>query len=214
MKLEKLIKSDSWVACVVGSIKYEGRAIGKLSKGTYVVLRKPDGSVSVQARDLNQPRNYIRAKEIILEKSLLICINKKEKIIIDIRNIQWFQNMPLWSGAKVKLYKTEAQLVDKLIRNIKKYLPDLPEIIPQREFAVPGGKVDVAVMGKNKLFLFEVKRRKCTLRDIRQVLQYDDHIDMECILHLVAPDISENALKYATINKIKFIELTWDEEDL
>ena len=201
---------DSWIAYLSCAVAYEGRAVGTLDRGDFILIRKRDGSVSVIGGDLNQPRNYIRATEVKAQDDIIIFSNKKEKLIIQVEKLHWKNGITTWSTNKVELYRTEAQLVEKLIKSIDTWIPEASKQEITREYRTPAGPVDVAVQFSHQLHLLEVKRRKATIKDCTQILKYDDHVENECHLYLVAPEISDNALTYAEKNKITYIQLEWD----
>jgi len=201
---------ESWVAWADCEVAYIGTALGLLNKGTYLIHRKPDGSVSVHGGDLNKPKNYIRSTDVKVENDVVIFSNKKELLKIKIHKLHWKQTMSAWATNRVDLYRTEAQLVDKLVNNMDTWVPDENKII-HREYRTAGGPVDVAVEVGEDIHLFEVKRRRATIKDVTQVLKYNDLIDHETPkLYLVAPGISDKGLAYAEKHNIKFIELDWD----
>jgi len=206
------IIGDSWVAWADCEVAYVGRALGLLAKGSYLIHRKPDGSVSIHGGDLTKPKNYIRSTDITVEDKVIIFSNKKEKLKIKIYKLHWKQTMNAWATNKVNLYRTEQQLVDKLIRDIDTWIPPHPDRIIHREYRTAGGPVDVAVECGEDLHILEVKRRNVTVKDITQVLKYDDFVEhSHAKLYLVAPGISANGLAYAEKNSITFIELDWDQ---
>lgn len=205
------LRHNCWIAYLKCSVVYDGTAVGYLSSGDYVVMCKADGSVSVSGGDLNKFKNYIRSTERYGKENIITFKNKKEELHLDIDELYWFQPINSWACNKVSLYRTEAQLVDKLVREMDTWVPFSECRIIYREYQTDAGPVDVAVRVTNDIHLFEVKRRKSTIKDITQVLKYDDNIiDRNAKLYLVAPSISDNALAYADKHNVKFIELDWD----
>jgi len=203
---------QSWVAYADCEIAYKGSALAYLQKGSYIILRKSDGSVSIQGGDLNQPRNYIRSTKIEVHDDVIICSNKKEELKIKIYGLFWKQYMTSWGTGKVELYRTERQLVQKLIKNIDTWIPQSPERIITEEYRTACGPVDVGIEIGQDLYLLEVKRRVATIKDCTQVMRYRDHVPhAQPRLYLVAPNISDNGLKYAEQNNITYIQLEWDE---
>lgn len=203
-----IIHNDSWVAEINCSIKYIGTAVGTLSEGNYIVFRKPDNSVSIHAKNKIKPRNYINAKEIKIENNQIICINKKEKLIITYTDINWIKPLNL-SSHEVVIQNTEKQLMDKLEEFIRSNDNEFINIY--REYPTEKGKIDVVVEYHDKLKLYEGKRRKIITKDIYQLYRYSTCISQNHELYLVGPSISSTAIKSCEENKIKFIQLTWDD---
>lgn len=210
-----VLEHNAWIASVECEAVYSGPAvIGLLETGVYLLIKKRDGSISIHANNLNQPRNYLRSTEIIISHNIIIFHNKKEKLKIKINQIHWYKPIEDLSQHKTILYGTESQLVEKLINNIHDIIPETlgAEII--REYIIPEcGPIDVAIFKENKCWLIEAKRKKITKKAVSQLLQYRSHYkeDKEVYQYLVGPEISPSALKWAEENNIKFIELYWDK---
>lgn len=205
---------DNWVMYADCEVAYNGAALAHLRRGNYLIIKKRDGSVSIQGGDLNQPRNYIRSTSVEIHNNIIVCQNKREWLKIKIHNHWWMKNTEQWDAHKVELYRTEQQLVDKLLRCLGELLPEAigGEII--REYRIPeAGAIDVGIFKPHTSWLVEVKRKKVTLQTIGQVLKYRDHYSEQHAPHLVivAPDISPNGLKYAQSHNIRFIQLVWDD---
>ncbi len=150
---------DSWVAWADCEAAYVGTALGLLTKGSYLIHRKSDGSVSIFGGDLNKPKNYIRSTNVEVIDDVIVFSNKKEKLKIKIHKLFWKQVMSAWATNKVNLYRTEQQLVDKLIREIETWIPGASKGEIHREYRTAAGPVDVAVEIGNDIHLLECKRR-------------------------------------------------------
>ena len=202
----------SWVAEIICDVKYHGSAFGELSTGSYLVIRKPDNSISIHAGNKNLPRNYLRATKISIDfqHCKILCSNKKEQLIINVHEIKWVQLTEL-SLDMVTITNSEKQLVDKFENHVK---VTNNNAITTREFVTDVGKIDLVVeyIGKpNYLEIFEAKRVKATLNAIYQLKRYSKSINKPHQLYLIAPDISKNAEKYLESNNVKFIKVTWDD---
>lgn len=205
------LSDEAWVAEIICSVEYSGSAIGRLKHGSYLVIRKPDNSISIHASDKNLPRNYLRATTISYnnEHSKIVCTNKKESITINVDIVKWIQKINL-STETVVITNSEKQLVDKLERQIKQN----ENAVTTREFVTSAGKIDLAVEYKDKnnyLEIYEAKRRKLTLADIYQLKRYSNTISVPHKCFLVAPSISPNAEKNLAEHNIEFIQLSWDD---
>ena len=204
---------DTWVAYLNCSVLYDGTAVGALSRGDYLLIKKHDGSVSIHGGSLNQPRNYIRCTEVKTKEKSIIFINKKERLVVEVAKLHWMQPIRSWSESKVAIYKSERQLVEKFCKNIKTLLPEAYGGEVVLEYRIPGnGTVDIGIFKPNETWLIEVKRKRATQATTGQILKYRDHYSEEHQpnLLLVAPDISDNGLAYAESNNIRFIPLDWD----
>ena len=200
------------------SVKYEGRAYSTLEYGNYLIIVKDDKSIQIHGNNKIQPRNYQGSKtDISLNDNMLICINKKEKITIDIREILFIKSVDGWSDYEIKISRTEKELVDKISNNIKGYINEEDECIIEREYKTDNGPIDLFVFSLNRGHLIEVKRRKATVTDGTQLNKYHEAIKAETSLtdlccYLAAPAIGKNAQRYLDGKGYKFIEVTWDEE--
>jgi len=206
------LNQNSWVAEFVCDVSYYGSAFGKLASGSYLVIRKPDNSISVQAGDKNLPRNYLRALEIStdIQNCKIICTNKKERLVINVHEIKWIQPTAL-SLETVVITNSEKQLVDKFEAYVKETNTNA---VTTREFVTEAGKCDLVIeyIGKyNYCDVFEAKRRKASLADIFQLRRYSKSINKPHQLYLMAPGISKNAEKHLESNNVKFIKVTWDD---
>lgn len=185
-----------------------GSAIGTLQEGDYVVIRKQDDSISVHANNKIKPRNYINFKNAEIEDNKITFANKKEKLIINCKEINWIKEINL-SSHEVLIKNTEKELMDKLENWIR--MNDKDFISIHREYVTEKGKIDVVVEYDNKLKLYEGKRRKITTKDIYQLYRYSTCIKKDHELFLVGPSISPTAIKSCDEHNVKFIELTWDD---
>lgn len=207
----ELLNKNSWVAELICEVAYHGSAIGKLISGSYLVIRKPDNSISIQAGDKNLPRNYLRALKIStdLQHCKIVCSNKKEQLTINIQEIRWIQQTKL-SLNTVVITNSEKQLVDKFISTIGTFITGANETNTFREYQLEGnGKVDIITFLDGVTWIIEAKRKKVTQKCIAQVLQYKHHAPPGNItLAIIGPDISKNASAYAERTGVKFIQFS------
>lgn len=208
----KQLEQNSWVAELVCDVEYCGSALGKLPSGSYLVIRKSDNSISVQAGDKNLPRNYLRAQTISVDDEYckIICSNKKERLTITVTTIKWIQVTEL-STDTVTITNSEKQLVDKFEAYVKEINPNA---ITTREFVTEAGKCDLVIeyLGKyDYCDVCEFKRRRSNLADIFQLKRYSKSITKPHQLYLMAPGISKNAEKHLESNGVKFVKVTWDD---
>lgn len=199
---------NSWVAEIICNVEYSGSAIGKLNTGSYLIIRKPDNSISIHAGDKNLPRNYLRATTISYnnEHKQIICTNKKERITITIDVIKWIKLLEL-STSIVAITNSEKQLIDKFISVVGDYIENATPADIVTEFQLPGnGKVDILIKLPDLTWIIEAKRKKITQKCISQVLQYKNHAPPGRVEYAIfGPSISKNALTYANQNCVKYI---------
>ena len=200
------------------SVLYEGRAYSILEAGNYLIVFKSDKSIQIHGNNKIHPRNYQGSNtQISYQDKCLICINKKEKISIQIENISFARNIDGWSSHEIKISRTESELVDKISNNINKYINNTQESYTvEREYKTENGPIDLFAHTDSIGHLIEVKRRKATVTDGTQLNKYHEAIKSTCdynILkcYLAAPSIGKNAKRYLDEKGYLFIEVSWDD---
>ncbi len=193
------------------SIEYDGRAYSTLECGNYLIIYKADRSFLVHGADLCVPRNYMGPKSTIhVDNDNIIVRNKSEKIIVNITDIHSITDMSDWSSDKIKISKTEKELVDKLCSNAGEYVGgQFREII--REYQTDYGPIDIVCIDCDGMnHVIEVKRKKATVTNVTQLLKYLNHFVDNSISHvgyIASPDIAGNAEKYLMSLGMKWIKV-------
>lgn len=192
------------------SVDYQGRASSHLAYGNYLILYKHDGSIQIHGADKILPRNYQGAKsQLSFDNNVLMSTNRSETININIKQILHMQPINNWSDQHIVITKTEKELVNKLYDNWANFIGrGCSKLV--KEYATDHGPVDIVGCDEDgHKHVVEVKRRKASIKDVTQLRRY-----LECIPtatgYIAAPDISQNALKYAADHHCKYIHITFD----
>lgn len=195
-----------------GSVKYDGRALGLLGPGRFLLLRKNDGSVSVHGGTLIPPRNYMGAKAsmegIIAAGQTIVFERKGETISIVIDEIHFFEYMDDWSEDEVCLRRTERELVNKLFWNWPDYF-DATCYSIETEVQTEFGPIDLlGTEFDGTLHVVEVKRRKATVTDCIQLRKYVETVGG--IGYLAGPEIGDKAIKYLKSHGYNWVQVEFD----
>lgn len=189
------------------SVEYDGRAYSLLDRGNYLIILKSDKSIQIHTGRKITPINYQGANSTLeYADNKLRIINKKEQIVITIFGIINITYLENWSIKEINIFKTESDLVNKIIENIRVHIQDeVKEII--KEYKTALGPIDIAVIGNN-LHLIEVKRNSVSASNVYQLKRYIDCLDRSDIVSYIAgPKIKGNALDLCSKNNIKYIEV-------
>lgn len=197
-----------------GSVRYEGRAVGLLGPGKFLLLRKNDGSVSVHGGSKIPPRNYMGAgtkmhMNVQAGSGQMSFKRKKEIIWIEISQIFFMEKMDEWSEDEVLLRKTEKELVDKIFRNWPDYIDGEYDLI-EKEYPTEYGPVDLVGFGP-QIAVVEVKRRRATVSDCTQLRKYVEAFGASDVMgYLASPEIGDNASQYLEKHGYNWIHVTFD----
>ena len=205
-------------------VKYDGRATSTLEAGNYVILIKPDGSIQIHGADLVKPLNYMRNAEIIMRDDMIIAKSKKETITINILEIHSMTELPNWSDAKISLFRTEAELVDKIVANPDQYGFDSTKYFSCPEYLVTGCDEPVDVVffplissTECMLRVVEVKRNKINKDAVYQLQRYIDGLRKRFadtygyLGYLAAPGITASGRVSAEEHGFKYVKVDFDE---
>jgi len=182
------------------SVEYDGRGLSKLSNGVYLIIIKSDASLQIHTSRLIKPINYMSAGSIIeWNDKDIIARNRSETIKIKIyKTINEFCPVE-WHDNKISMLRTEAELVQKLISELKEAYPNDQYI---EEYDTKSlGLIDLVRIDSYSVYhSYEVKRKKASIANVSQAIRYVEYlasIDKKCVGYIVAPSITENALEYA-----------------
>jgi RecB family endonuclease NucS len=201
-----------------GSVTYDGRALGLLGPGDFLLLRKNDGSVSVHGGTLIPPRNYMgggtkMSGSIEEGKGQFTFVKKGEKIVVDIDYVHFLEPMPDWSEEEVKLRRTEKELVQKLFWNWPDYF-DVECFSIETEVLTEHGPIDLLGTEFDRVrHVIEVKRRKGTVTDCVQLRKYVETFEeggFRAHGYLAAPAIGDKAIAYLEKHGYDFVEVGFD----
>jgi len=184
----------SWIIHANASIEYDGRAYSTLEKGTYIIIRKSDGSLMIHGATLNKPLNYQPPGATIqVNDDEIISRYKKETIKIKLYNIINVYPITTWSDNKIKISKTEKDAKKIIISMLPKIIDNITQI--HDEYQTPNGPVDLVVIDdKNTHHVIEVKRKKLYLNHLVQLNKYLDHFkqsDITAVGYLAGTGISD-----------------------
>ena len=198
---------------------YDGRASSTLERGDYVVIKKPDNSIQILARDQIQPRNYMTKIYLDVDENQIIVKSKSEIIEITVHQIHQLHPIYPWSSHKIKLIKTEAELRDKIADNPKYYLNIDPlQYIMEKEFQINVGAIDLIFFPRigNIIHVIEVKRKAINISAAYQLKRYIDFlrksypVDQNTIIgYLAAPTISNKAINHCKEHQITYIKVNF-----
>lgn len=214
-------------------IVYKGRAISTLQRGCYLLMVKPDKSISIhgaRAKPLNYQnpnstlsiyRSGVEFDDIwqsffsVKPQYLIHSTNRNEALIIavfDIKALVYIDNL---SDYKIKLTRSEKELVQQLITNISLYLPELKIVSIRSEAPTPYGNVDVEIVdNEDRYHLIEAKRRIVSLAGCGQISRYAKYYqeqNKKVKEYVAGPTISRNALKYCQQNNQTWIKIDFDQ---
>lgn len=199
----------AFIAYISGSVQYDGRAYSELDDGNYVLIYKSDGSFQIHTTTKITPINYQKAgSSIHISGNVLIVSNRKETIKVMINTVHSVVYPGDWSDTKLKLFKTEKELVDKITENWNVYVSEPVNKIT-KEYKTSLGPIDIAGETDEILVLIEVKRNSITANNIYQLKKYIENIDDSRIIipNIAGPSIKDNAMEICIKNNIKYIEV-------
>jgi RecB family endonuclease NucS len=129
----------------------------------------------------------------------IIAVNRLETIKIKIINTIHSFSPAEWHDNKIQMLRTEAELVQKLISELKADFPD-DEYIEEYD-TKSLGLIDLVRIDASTVYhSYEVKWKKASIANVSQAIRYVEYlsaINKKCVGYIVAPSITENALEYA-----------------
>jgi len=182
------------------SVEYDGRGLSKLSSGVYLIIIKADSSLQIHTSRLIKPINYMAAgSRIEFDENKIIARNRTEVIKITISEMIHSFSPAEWHDNKIQMLRTEAELVQKLISELKADFPD-DEYIEEYD-TKSLGLIDLVRIDTSAVYhSYEVKRKKASIANVSQAIRYVEYlsaINMKCVGYIVAPSITGNAMEYA-----------------
>lgn len=212
-----LLDSAGFFLHAEAAVVYKGRAASTLERGDYVILKKPDGSIQIHASSLVRPRNFMSHASLTTHDNTLVVQTKSERIDITIFRVHHMWHVVSWSNHKVRMTRTEAELVDKIVSDPNRYLHVDPfQYRVKRELPVRSGMVDIVFFPLHEgiTHVVEVKRRTVSVTAVYQVKRYLDTMKKagyRCLKgYLAGPRISDRALSLCADNDISYFLIDWD----
>jgi RecB family endonuclease NucS len=136
---------------------------------------------------------------IEFDDNKIIARNRSEVIKITISEMIHCYNPAEWHDNKIHMLRTEAELIQKLINELKADFPN-DEYIEEYD-TKSLGLIDLVRIDASTIYhSYEVKRKKASIANVSQAIRYVEYlsaINKKCVGYIVAPSITENALEYA-----------------
>lgn len=207
---------------------YNGRATSTLQVGNYLIIHKPDASLSIHGASFSKPLNYqngsskveIIKDEIVLEDMganlfsatplfVIRAENKGEVLYVAVHEVYSDVRHEGWSDHKIVLTRSERDLVNQIINDLDVYFPDVDAVLVELEAPTPYGSVDILILDAAGIrHIVEVKRRTVSVAGCGQLARYANYyvgMGFEVRQYVAAPGISRNAQEYATNNGQEFV---------
>lgn len=189
-------------------VSYCGRAESSLVRGKYLVVRKVDGSFLIMGGVLVTPLNYQgRGGVLVLEGDVLVCRRLGEVLRVRVFGVEFFRVLSGWGCGSVVLAGSEADLRRRVVGRLGEYFSGVGEVF--EEFQTPVGCVDLLVVSVDGVYhVVEFKRRRASLSAGSQVDRYCGYfrgLGLTCVGYVMAPGITDNALKFLVSRGLKFV---------
>jgi len=207
MGLKDICSLDAFVLYGTFSVIYSGRAESELDRGQYMIIRKVDGTLLVHGSTNITPRNYQGpgSKLSVIGNSIISCNKKGESLTIVVHRITQIFKPIAWSSNKIKLSKSERDLVNKIVAEMDKYIPNAVFISKEHQTRV--GSIDIYVVDINEQeHVIEAKRAKASLATGSQVSRYLGAFP-KAIGYVMSPSISKNAAIWCQEHDIKYVRV-------
>lgn len=215
-------------------VVYDGRACSTLEIGNYLILSKPDDCIAVHGGCFTKPLNYQNPGSTIRflrsgsefddlwtnlfskKPSLIIrATNKREALTIAVYHVHHQTNFADWTVAKIKLVKSERDLVIQITDRINDYFPAIDIILVETETPTPYGNIDILMLdAAGTRHIVEVKRKIMSVAGCGQIARYAAHytaIRRAAKQYLAAPAITANASAYANKHHQTWVRATFDD---
>lgn len=209
-------------------VYYNGRASSTLQLGNYLIVHKPDSSLSIHGASFSKPLNYQNGSskvefitdEVILDdlgtnlfsavpKFIIRAENKGEVLYVAVHQVHSETQHDGWSDHKIKLTRSERDLVNQIFENLDTYFPDTDVALVELEALTPYGSVDILIVDTAGIrHIVEVKRKIVSVAGCGQLARYANHytrLGFGVKQYVAAPGISRNAQAYADNNDQTFV---------
>ncbi|OIO26455.1 endonuclease NucS [Candidatus Micrarchaeota archaeon CG_4_10_14_0_2_um_filter_55_9] len=224
-KKSELIKSalsKGELCVVVGEcqVKYEGRAISKLSAGDRLLVIKPDGTFLVhQGKGMKAVNYQGPGAKILVSDGDELCVTAlrskpiKEKIEVCFSRVDSVHSFPMRDDKELKLFGSERELSNLLAQDLSVIEKGLKPL--KKESVMRKGSIDILAEDSNKcLVVIEVKRRNAGLAAVTQLKRYVNELrkrkGCEVRGFLVAPHVTPNAYAMLCNDGFQFFKLDYE----
>lgn len=211
--MTNISENGGWVLFADCEVIYNGRASSRLQRGNYLIVYKPDRSLSIHGATLIQPRNYLASGTFIQCQNTLTFRCKQEQIEIIVSNFISFTPLTDWSDHKITICRTEKELALKIFNNWDDYFEDSDVELLHYEYPTPLGPIDVLGQSTSTDYIIEVKRKTASLKDVTQLRRYVEAMETPNRLirgFIAAPKISKNADKYLEKHGLEYLYVDFD----
>lgn len=216
---------------------YNGRATSTLEAGNYLIVHKPDASISVHGASFSKPLNYQNGSskvEIIEDATVLDDMgvnlfserpafviraeNKGEVLYVGIHKVHSNVIHEGWDDNKIRLTRSERDLVNQIFNNLDTYFPEVDLVLAELEAPTPYGSVDLLMLDTSGTrHIVEVKRKVVSVAGCGQLSRYANYyssLGFKIRQYVAAPGISRNAQGYCDNNDQEFVlvDFVKDEE--
>lgn len=204
-----------------------------LETGNFLALCKPDMSFSIHGGSFIKPLNYQNPKSTIellrsgpvfddmtanlfsnKPKLIISVVNKKESLKVAVYNVLHQRKFVDWTTSKIKLVRSERDLVNQIVSRIGQYYPAIDIVSTRVEVPTPYGNIDIMIIDKQGIrHVIEVKRKIMSVAGCGQVARYGNYLrsrGQTTMEYVMAPTISKNAMAYAAANNQTWIAATFD----
>ncbi len=227
------MKNKSFSIFGQAEVIYNGRASSVLEVGNYLILCKPDKCIAVHGGSFVKPLNYQNpGSKIAIYKEgpefddfvsnyfdtkpqlIIHATNRKESLIIAVHKVITHQVFDEWSNNRIKLIRSERDLVNQIVSRYWDYFPDIDAIQVETEISTPYGSVDIVLLDKQKVHhIVEVKRKVMSVVGCGQVARYAAYYTKRGIAtkqYIAAPTITANATEYAQEHGLIWVQAEFD----
>lgn len=200
---------DAWVSYAHCEVLYDGRASSNLSIGNYLLVYKPDRSLSIHGGDKIGPRNYLGSgSRLTFVDNVITATKKKETVRIIIHQIHWLEPVHHWSISNIRITRTEQELVQKIVADPSEYLGFTPDSIVT-EYRTSVGPIDIMAIKGSVTYPIEVKRKLISINNCVQLRKYLDVIEGEKIGYVAGPGITDRAKAYCEKHGLRYFYVIW-----
>lgn len=215
--------SKSKLVIVIGKcrVQYSGRAASKLSEGDRMLVIKHDGTFlvhqSTKMRAINYQGPGASVGTRFSSEGLVIYAERKtpvkEVIECAFKEITFAQSFTLEDDEKLKLFGSERELSDLLMDDLQLIEKGLTPL--KQESKLWKGKIDILAKDfRGRYVVIELKRRTAGLDAVTQLTRYVEEVgkrmDKQTRGILVAPGITQNALKMIEKGGLEYFKLDYE----
>lgn len=198
------------------SVSYSGRASSTARESVRLIILKQDGTVLVHEASGREPLNWQSKSDIVarLDSDQVVELrtsrwSPREELIIKITGNVWMA-VTVLGNVGLTLFGKEEDLIEELSNNPSLIMKGATLIA--KEVSTPYGRIDILLRDNSgRLIIVEVKRSRADIEAAQQLhryVEYYSRLGLEVTGILVAPDISNQALKYLGDHGLRYFRYT------